>query len=262
MFELVAGRLVPVGIEAQQRDPRRRLGRQRVLDLALDEDQLVGGISRRRHVAPHFGEAGVGPFVVVAALEVLPARNLLGAVAGPAVDLAGARHAGEGVVEVDLARRVAEGGQGQGHHHGASPPPHPALDQIARHVPRHHVLDALVKGVHAFHRGHGEGRRLGADLGERRVHVARDAEAAPRHVVLRQPAQAEVVAEAVGELLERGLDHGRGFPVPERRRGEPSLTAAAGPANGARAAAWRDTVLCASVVPATTGERSVEGTMR
>src|SRR5439155_5015635 len=69
--------------------------------------------------------------------------------------------------------------QGAGDQHHASASPHPALDEIARYVGLHDVLDGLVESIESLHRCHREALAGKIDLLEFRIEVSK-----PRHEAL------------------------------------------------------------------------------
>ena len=202
MHQLVAGRAVPIRIEAQERDLRRRAVGDGRLHIALDEMQLVFGIAGRRHIGAHFAKRGMGPFVVALALKGLPARDLLHAVLAAHIDTFRLGHAGEGVVEVDVARPLADRLQGERDHHGAAAAPHAAFHHGAGHAALSKIFDRAVERVHAFDGGQRVAPRTFIERNEFRLHIVRYVQRAAVAVILRDLAQGKIIAETEGELAQ------------------------------------------------------------
>src|SRR6185437_8939144 len=94
--QLVAGRLVPVGVEPQDGDLLRGAGRDGLQDVALDEVALLGRVAGGVEVGGDVLEAGVAPLAVVVR-QGFPVEFLGRVAAVVEVPLGGLRHAGVGV---------------------------------------------------------------------------------------------------------------------------------------------------------------------
>jgi hypothetical protein len=199
VLELVAGGLVPIRVEPQQRDPLRdRLG-DRVLDLAGDVADALGGETRRRHVGLDLGQPGVGEHRVVALLAVeVPVLADTLAADGHVV-FGRLAHALEGVIQPERALRRARPQQRQRREHRAAALPDAALDHVALDPEALDVPDRLVERVHALDRGHRERATAAAQLVERRVGDVRVTAFGP----LRRREPRDLHAQAVGDRLER-----------------------------------------------------------
>ncbi len=192
--ELVPGRFVPVGVEAQQGDPRRQRRRDRRLDLAFDEVDPLLRIAGRPEVGLDVGKAGLAPDAGAARRPRQARRGALAV--RVAVGGGGLAHALEGVVEPEIARRVAARQQRQRREHHAAAAPDAALDDVAGDAVAHEVVDRAEQAGAPVEAGHRErldaGDELavgGSEVGERAlapVGGARQLEAAARQGALDQ----------------------------------------------------------------------------
>ena len=126
VLELVLGRLVEVGVEAEQRQLARGLGGQRVLDPPADEAEPIGRVPGRLERRP---DALLREHVGVEVLGPRPALASLPELARGAVALAGLGHPLEGVVEPELAVGDAELLERRDHRHDRAAAPDAALGE-------------------------------------------------------------------------------------------------------------------------------------
>ena len=191
--ELVLGRLVPIGVETQQRDLLRGVCGQRVLDLSRDEVDPVHRVAGAGHVGPNVVDVGRAPSRRVGGGSGEVELDLRRFVAEVLVDLGRRRHALVGVEEVEVAVVDAGTEERQRYGHAAAAPPHAAFDDRAG--------DRCVGDVPG-RRGRGEdplgaGHRVRAHLLEQRdigrLEVRRD-------VLVAHDLEAELAGDGTGDV--------------------------------------------------------------
>ena len=144
MVELVLGRGVPVRVQAQQRDPLRCGGRDRLLDQARVVVDPLRGIVHARHPGLDVLEVGDRPDVRGPWTRAQQLRR--GRAAVHDVGVGGRRHSLERVEQVQLARGLPARGQHACDRLHAAAAPDAALDDVA--------LDPLIDDV-----AHGDDQR-------------------------------------------------------------------------------------------------------
>ncbi len=171
--ELVARRVVPVGVEAQQGDLLRRLVRDRLLDAAANQVGRAVRVAGRVEVGAYLVDRRDRPVGGVRLGLVQEIRRPAPVVHD--IGLGRRGHALEGVEQVERPH-VVEREQGERRRHRASPAPNTAFDDRARHPGMREIHERAAERDDPLRARHREGPDsspeldlLGREIGRKRL---------------------------------------------------------------------------------------------